>query len=190
MDCADHCICGDGHRDGLECDLMCGVLNERSVLEISPGRFVFREGLRQKRGAIGRICRKSPTPSQQVGEKFGINFGRRRKSDYLCTVIRHHITKFSFRNVYLGLWLIMGRKVRRDCEPFCLACISDDKKKEGGRVPVTGVQPPYSRLTPYLFICCQPQPAWSQEPPRHSSCSRRCNGCSPSCSADGRDRAL
>ena len=145
MDCADHRICGDGHRDGLECDLMCGVLIERSVLEISPGRFVFREGLRQKRGAIGRICRRSPTPSQQVGEEFGINFGRRRKSDYLCTVIRHHITKytwfknhlmvswfsflFSFRNVYLGLWLIMGRKVRRDCEPFCLAWTSDDKKR-------------------------------------------------------------
>ena len=34
MDCADHCICGDGHRDGLECDLLRGVLNKKSVLEI------------------------------------------------------------------------------------------------------------------------------------------------------------
>ena len=34
MDCADHCICGDGHRDGLECNLVCGVLNKKSVLEI------------------------------------------------------------------------------------------------------------------------------------------------------------
>ena len=33
MDCADHCICGDGHRDGLECDLLRGVLDEKSVLE-------------------------------------------------------------------------------------------------------------------------------------------------------------
>ena len=33
MDCADHCICGDGHRDGLECNLLRGVLDEKSVLE-------------------------------------------------------------------------------------------------------------------------------------------------------------
>ena len=33
MDCADYCICGDGHRDGLECDLLRGVLDEKSVLE-------------------------------------------------------------------------------------------------------------------------------------------------------------
>ena len=29
----------------------------------------------------------------------------------------------------------MGRKVRRDCEPFCLAYISDDKKKKEAGYP-------------------------------------------------------
>ena len=68
MDCTDYCICGDGHRDGLECDLMCGVLIERSVLEISPGRFVFREGLRQKRGLSGGFV-ADPLPRRNKSEK-------------------------------------------------------------------------------------------------------------------------
>ena len=34
MDCADHCICDDGHRDGLERNLMRGILDWKSVLEI------------------------------------------------------------------------------------------------------------------------------------------------------------
>ena len=42
MDCADYCICGDGHRDGLECDLLRGVLNKKRAFWINyPGRLVF-----------------------------------------------------------------------------------------------------------------------------------------------------
>ena len=35
MDCADHCICGDGDTDGAGSDLLyVGVLDKKSVLEI------------------------------------------------------------------------------------------------------------------------------------------------------------
>ena len=39
MDCADHRICGDGDTDGAGNDLMHGVLDKKSVLEIFPERF-------------------------------------------------------------------------------------------------------------------------------------------------------
>ena len=41
MDCADHCICGDGDTDGAGSDLVhVGVLDEKSVLE-----FDFQDAL-------------------------------------------------------------------------------------------------------------------------------------------------
>ena len=51
MDCADYCICGDGHRDGLECDLLRGVLDEKSVLELFQGALAFFCGVTLFMGA-------------------------------------------------------------------------------------------------------------------------------------------
>ena len=39
MDCADYCIGGVGDTDGDGNDLMHGVLDKKSVLEIFPERF-------------------------------------------------------------------------------------------------------------------------------------------------------
>ena len=37
MDCADHCICGDGDTDGAGSDLLQRGTNQKSVLELFQG---------------------------------------------------------------------------------------------------------------------------------------------------------
>ena len=59
MDCADHCICGDGDTDGDGNDLLYGVLDEKSVLESDfPERFVF--SLYVVMGCLRQRGRKMP----------------------------------------------------------------------------------------------------------------------------------
>ena len=58
MGCADYCVDCDGDSDGDGNDLLYGVLDEKSVLEIFPGRFVF--SLYVVMGRIRQRGRKMP----------------------------------------------------------------------------------------------------------------------------------
>ena len=64
MDCADYCVDCDGDTDGDGNDLLHGVLDKKSVLEIFPERFELIDGgrgshLRQNADEAAESCRNA-----------------------------------------------------------------------------------------------------------------------------------